>query len=248
MGGWDREDMSPDTVDIEYAINACVEPRSTHDSHTSSDLTVKKTIRFVTKSTENPPLHISSTSQRYTLQATQTLRQHSSKQASGTISATTTQPEPLRLHPYGKGVVPSFVDVSLTFDPSKDGILPPQPDAVRLCIRSYTWRQANPYTNFPDMHEVPSIKQPFCAILPVEVQSPILAWSKHVDISQEAKTSTPFYSSTLRLPLSIISSTKTILPTFYSCLVSRTYDVCVRLTFGKRELAIVTPLQIIAEI
>ena len=54
--------------------------------------------------------------------------------------------------------------------------------------------------------------------------------------------------STLRLPLSILTTAKTVLPTFHSCLVSRTYDVCLRLTFGKQELTIVTPLQIIAEI
>ncbi|KAJ4110315.1 hypothetical protein NW768_012075 [Fusarium equiseti] len=168
MGGWGRGDMSPDTVAIEYAINVVIEPISTLDSRASRELTAKKTIRFITKSTENPPLDVVPTSQRYTLQATQILRPHSFKEPTGTLSASATQPEPLRLHPYGKVVAPSFIDVSLTFDPSELGTLPTQPDVLSLSIRSYTWRQADPYLAFPDLHEMPSIKTPFCATLPVE--------------------------------------------------------------------------------
>ena len=246
--GWGHEDMSPDTVAIEYAINACIEPISQLDSRPSRSLTFKKTVKFITKSRECPPLHVASTTQRYALQATQALRQHSFRRSSGIVNVTATQPEPLRLHPYGKAVIPAFIDVSLTFDPSEDAIPPPQVDAISLCIRSYTWCQANPSSYFPGLHEVPNIKQPFCVTLPAEVQPSMLAWSKHVSISQQAKSSKAFYNSTLRLPLSILVTTKTVLPTFHSCLVSRTYDVCLRLTFGKRESTVATPLQIIAEI
>ncbi|EXA29410.1 hypothetical protein FOVG_19093 [Fusarium oxysporum f. sp. pisi HDV247] len=251
MGGWDQEDMSPGAVEIEYAINACVKSSSPLDSRVSRDLTAKKAIRFVPKSVESPPLHVSLTSQRYKLQAAKCLRHNSFTQPFGTISAIATQPEAHRLHPYGAVIAPSFIDISLTFNPAKSGISPPQPNAVSLSARSYTWHQVYPYQVFPDLHERPSLKEPICATISVDVEYSKIAWLEHLSRSLEDENgenaSPTFYSSTLRLPLSFSATTKTLLPTFYSCFVSRTYDVRLRLTFGKQDVTIVTPLQIIAE-
>ncbi|KAF4443622.1 hypothetical protein F53441_11388 [Fusarium austroafricanum] len=251
VGGWDRDDMSTGAVEIEYAINACIKPSSAPPTENSQDITAKRVLRFIPKSTESPPLHVSLTSKRYTLQATKCLRRKSFKRSFGTISAAAIQPEPLHLHPYGAVMAPSFIDVGLTFNPERDGTPPPQLDTVSLSVRSYTWHQADPYKGFPDLSEKPSLKEPMSTVIPLRVECPDMTWVKHVipslENTKQRDLSPAFYSSTLRLPVSLSMNDNTFLPTFHSCLVSRTYDVRLRLTFEKGDLTIVTPLQIIAE-
>ncbi|KAH7222668.1 uncharacterized protein BKA55DRAFT_528047 [Fusarium redolens] len=248
---WNRGDMSPGVVEVEYGINACVVSTPSLDTGHSQDVMAKRAIRFIPRLTESPPLHVSLTSPRYKLQGTKSLRSNSFKRPFGIISATAMQPEPLHLQSYGTVITPSFIDVTLTFNPENDGITPPKLDGVSLSVRSYTWHQADPYQAFPDQIETPSLKQPFTTTIVLTVECPQVTWARHVDLSlhdsKQGNSSVAFYTSTLQLPLSVSTTDKTFLPTFHSCLVSRTYDVCLRLTFKKGYLTIIAPLQIIAE-
>ncbi|EWZ46078.1 uncharacterized protein FOBCDRAFT_199428 [Fusarium oxysporum Fo47] len=250
-GEWDRHDMSPGVVEVEYGINACVASTPSLDTGHSQDFTAKRAIRFIPRLSESPPLHVSLMNRRYKLQGTKSLRSNSFKRPFGIISATAMQPEPLHLQAYGTVITPSFIDVTLTFDPENDGITPPKLDSVSLSIRSYTWHQADPYQAFPDQIGKPSLKQPFITSIELTVGRPQVTWARHVNPGLEDKSSenssVAFYSSTLQLPLSVSTRNKTFLPTFHSCLVSRTYDVNLRLGFKKGDLTIVAPLQIIAD-
>ncbi|KAF4439648.1 C6 zink-finger PRO1A [Fusarium acutatum] len=115
------------------------------------------------------------------------------------------QPEPLHLHAYGTVITPTFIDVTLTFNPNMDGITPPTLDGVSLSLRSYTWHQADPYQAFPDHDEKPSLKRPFTATTELAVDCPQISRARHVDPGLEDKSpgnsSAEFYSSTLQLPL-----------------------------------------------
>ncbi|KLO92045.1 uncharacterized protein LW93_7674 [Fusarium fujikuroi] len=248
---WDRDDMSPGVVNVEYGINACVTSSTSLDTGRSHVFTAKRTIRFIPKLSGSPPLHVSPTSPRYKLRGTRSLRGNSLKRPFGAISAVTMQPEPLHLQAYGTVITPTFIDVTLTFNPDIDGITPPKLDSTSLSLRSYTWHQADPYQAFPDQDEKPSLKQPFVVTIALAVDCPQISWARHGDHALEDKTpgssSVEFYSSTLQLLLSVSVGNKTFLPTFHSCLISRTYDVCLRLGFKKGDLTIVAPLQIIAD-
>ncbi|KAF4946233.1 hypothetical protein FSARC_14246 [Fusarium sarcochroum] len=172
LGGWRENDMGPGSIQIEYAINACVTSSASMRPRSFRDLAVKKTVKIVAKSIESPPIHVSAASQRYMLGATKTLRQSLFWRSLGTISATAMQPEPLYIHPYSKVIAPSHIDVGLNFDPAKSGIIPPQPDAISLSIRSRTWFNVDPMSGFPDLDDRPSLQTPFCVTLPVSAQSP----------------------------------------------------------------------------
>ncbi|KNB17025.1 hypothetical protein FOXG_15182 [Fusarium oxysporum f. sp. lycopersici 4287] len=250
-GEWDRHDMSPGVVEVEYGINACIASTPSLDTGHSQDFTAKRAIQFIPRLSESPPLHVSLMNRRYKLQGTKSLRSNSFKRPFGIISATAMQPEPLHLQAYGTVITPSFIDVTLTFDPENDGITPPKLDSVSLSIRSNTWHQADPYQAFPDQIEKPSLKQPFITSIELTVDRPQVTWARHVNPGLEDKSSenssVAFYSSTLQLPLSVSTRNKTFLPTFHSCLVSRTYDVSLRLGFKKGDLTIAAPLQIIAD-
>lgn len=248
---WDRDDMSPGVVKVEYGINACVTSNSSLDTSRSQVFTAKRTIRFIPRLSESPPLHVSLTSPRYKLRGTKSLRGNSLQRPFGTISAAAMQPEPLYIQAYGSVIAPTVIDVTLNFNPDTDGITPPKLHSTSLSLRSYTWHQADPYQAFPDQDEKPSLKQPFVATIALAVDCPQISWARHGHHALEAKTpgssSVEFYSSTLQLPLLVSTGNKTFLPTFHSCLVSRTYDVCLRLGFKKGDLTIVAPLQIIAD-
>ncbi|KAH6962743.1 hypothetical protein DER45DRAFT_590669 [Fusarium avenaceum] len=252
MGGmWDRDDMSPGVVEIRYGINACIAATTSLSTDQTQDLMATRAIQFIPRSTESPPVHVSLTGPRYKLQGTKYLGSNSFKQPLGVISATAMQPEPLHLQSYGTVITPSSVDVTLTFNPDNDTTPPPKLEGVSLSVRSCTWHQAELYQAFPDQIETPSFRQPFTSTIALTVECPQITWTRHVDSRLDDKnqgnTSAAFYSSTLRLPLSLSSIGKMFLPTFHSCLVSRTYEVCLRLTFKKGGLTIIAPLQIIVE-
>ncbi|KAF5685409.1 type I transaminase [Fusarium denticulatum] len=56
---WDRGDMSPGVVEVEYGINACVISTPSLDTAYSQESTAKRTIRFIPRLSESPPLHVS---------------------------------------------------------------------------------------------------------------------------------------------------------------------------------------------
>ncbi|KAF5599042.1 arrestin [Fusarium pseudoanthophilum] len=248
---WDRGDISPGVVEVEYVINACVTSTPSLDTDHSQDSTTKRTIRFIPRLSESPPLHVSLTNPRYKLRDTKSVRSNPLKSPFGTISAAAMQPEPLHLEAYGIVIKPTFIDVTLTFSPEVQGITPPKLDSISLSLRPYTWHQGDPFQVFPDQDETPSLKQPFTATIALAIDRLQISWARHDNLRLEDKnpgnSSAEFYSSTLRIPLSVSIGNKTILPTFHSCLISRTYDVRLRLGFKKGDLTIVAPLQIIAD-
>lgn len=252
MGGmWDRDDMSPGVVEVKYGINACIVATTSLSTDQSQDLVANRAIRFIPRLTESPPVHVSLPSPRYKLKGTKYLGSNSFKQRLGIISATAMQPEPLHLQAYGTVITPSFVDVTLTFNPENVATPPPKLERVSLSVRSCTWHQADPNQAFPDQIETPSLTQPFSSTIALTAECPQITWARHVDSrlddKDQGKSSVAFYSSTLRLPLSVPLIRKMFLPTFHSCLVSRTYEVCMRLTFKKGGLTLIAPLQIIVE-
>jgi hypothetical protein len=252
MGGmWDRDDMSPGVVEVKYGINACIVATTSLSTDQTQDLMANKAIQFIPRLTESPPVHVSLTSPRYKLQQTKYLGSNTFKQPLGIISATAMQPEPLHLQAYGTVITPSSVDVTLTFNPENDATPPPKLEGVSLSVRSCTWHQADPYQAFPDQIETPSFQRPFSSTIALTVECPQIMWARHVgsrlDDKNQGNSSVAFYSSTLRLPLSVSLIGKMVLPTFHSCLVSRTYEVCLRLTFKKGGVTLIAPLQIIVE-
>ncbi|KAF4503534.1 HTH-type transcriptional regulator yisV [Fusarium agapanthi] len=206
-GEWDGGDMSPRVAEVEYMVNVCFTPTPSLDTDQSHGFTAKRTIRFIPRLSESLPLHVSLTSRRYKLQGTKSLRRNSLKRPFGTIIAATMQPEPLYLQAYGTVIAPTFIDVTLTFNPEVDEITPPTMDNLSLSLRSYTWHQADPYQAFHDQNEKPSLKQPLIATIELAVYCPQLSRARHVDPEIEIKnpenSSAEFYSSTLQLPLSV---------------------------------------------
>ncbi|KAF5636938.1 C6 transcription factor [Fusarium sp. NRRL 25303] len=176
---WDRDDMSPGVVKVEYGINACVTSNSSLNTGNSQVFTAKRTIRFIPRLSESPPLHVSLKSPRYKLRGTKSLRGNSLKRPFGTISAAAMQPEPLHLQAYGTAIAPTVIDVTLTFNPDIDGITPPKLDSTSLSLRSYTWHQADPYQAFPDQDEKPCLKQPFVVTIALAVDCPQISWTRH---------------------------------------------------------------------
>ncbi|KAF5703600.1 C6 transcription factor [Fusarium globosum] len=185
---WDRDDMSPGVVKVEYGINACVTSNWSLNTGNSQVFTAKRTIRFIPRLNESPPLHVSLTSPRYKLRGTKSLRGNSLKRPVGTISAAAMQPEPLHLQAYGTAIVHTVIDVTLTFNPDIDGITPPKLDSTSLSLRSYTWHQADPYQAFPDQDEKPSLKQPFVATIALAGDCPQISWARHGNHALEDKT------------------------------------------------------------
>ncbi|KAF5603986.1 C6 zink-finger PRO1A [Fusarium pseudocircinatum] len=174
---WDRSDMSPGVVEVEYGINTCVTSTPFLDTAHSQESTAKRTIRFIPRLSESPPLHVSLTNPRYKLRGTKSLRSNPLKRPFGTISAAAMQPEPLHLQAYGIMIEPTFIDVALTFDPEVEGITPPALDNISLSLRSYTWHQADPYQAFPDQHEKPNLQQPFTVTIALAVDCPQISWT-----------------------------------------------------------------------
>lgn len=232
MGDWDRDDMAPHIAKIKYAITASV-----FQSYPPKKIIeVSKTIQLLGSSLEEPPLNITNDDEIYTLRKSKTLRKGLLTRL-GKITATATQASSFQLDPDACGASASEVTVGLFFEGAA-GVPPPEVETVSAKIRAYTWYASKPVERLPNMG---SSRGAFNTSVSVNSQvSDSTSW-----LSDSKGSSKPTnYAKSLQVQFALPASSKTFIPTFHSCLISRAYVMQLKVKVGGQSLALAVPVQV----
>ncbi|KAJ5639065.1 uncharacterized protein N7484_006927 [Penicillium longicatenatum] len=260
------DDMAPDMSQIAYIVRVTVLKRSGH--HESKTLAnVAKKVRIIPTVEEEPPLNTVDHT-NYCTRKEKTVKRGFLRGKQGQLVAAALQPKPICLLPPScetHDTVSTVAKVQLRFDPVGNE-QPPRLGSMTSKIRASTYYSANPWEDFPCQSGalVAQVGQGLYTDT-VSLSSMCVAsakWEKHSSserrdsVNSASSSSTDssvdstgpsasftgdtYYTASLVVPVSLPSS-KTFVPTFHSCLMSRTYSLDCSLSYHTPGANVLTP-------
>ncbi|KAF7587043.1 hypothetical protein BBP40_007839 [Aspergillus hancockii] len=250
-GGSLIDDMSSEMCRISYRIRVSVSKRSPSDDKGEETLrVVAKKVRIVPVVEEEPPLVVADDGEEYRLRDEKQLKTGFTRKTRGSLVAVASQPEPLQLHPAYSGPtsdVSTNATVHLQFNPAGDE-QPPQLGSLCSKLRVSTFYTITPWADFPTSSYADSLgRHHYTTTVPLSslcMGSP--RWIKHfgAKASQASTSATAgndtYYTTTLIAPITL-PATKTFVPTFHSCLISRVYAVDVSISYHTLKASLLAP-------
>ncbi|KAJ5623550.1 hypothetical protein N7490_012155 [Penicillium lividum] len=242
------DDMAPEMSQIAYIVRVAVLKRSaSQDFKTLAN--IAKKVRIIPIST-------------YCTRKEKTVKRGFLRGKQGQLIASASQPKPICLLPTGERheTVSTSAKIQLRFDPVGNE-QPPQLGSMTSKIRTNTYYSANPWEDFPCQSTtyVSQIGQGiYQESIPLSNMCVASAkWEKHSSERdrRESTSSTSsddstgpsasftgdtYYTASLIIPISLPSH-KTFVPTFHSCLMSRTYSLDCSLSYHTPAANVLTP-------
>ncbi|KAH7194927.1 hypothetical protein DER44DRAFT_815571 [Fusarium oxysporum] len=242
----EHDDMAVHTVGIQYAVEARALLKADKRGK-SPTLERCHPVRVMPFLPEQPPLHIVPGSARFMLSQEKSIRKDILSSKLGYIRASARQPKPViisanKLHPSN-----CQLSINLKFWPTSKKAAPPEICGKSAAIKASTYYSTGHISFSPDQHNNPSVTpNPILSFVLDENaiinQAPMLSshrGSEMPKMDQEPprtssrrgfkssdiiKTESPRHTATLPISITLPSpENKILLPTFYSCLISRTY-------------------------
>ena len=246
-GGWKKTDMSPDNVEIQYHVRAVITKSHQKWPIDTPTMETKRLVRVIPSSVEVADSSLDTVDDdiRRSLDD-QSSRRGSSVSQRNEIATTLS---PISMH-LGRDEQESQATMQLGLFCHAQG--PPPAELIRKItakIRCYTWYNQKPQRDFPavgDPGQVFTISTPL-----EETTPPPQEWSRHRELrsedaaSQGSQPMLNLYTSSIEIPLRLPTSKKTFLPTFHSCLVSRTYRLEVTVHFQSSAVKCGAPLRLL---
>ncbi|CAG8194993.1 unnamed protein product [Penicillium salamii] len=257
------DDMAPDMSQVAYIIRASLHQKR-HDGQTAKSIAgVAKKVRIIPVVEEEPPVEISELSS-LCLRKEKTVKRGTLRSTLGRLVAGTSQPKPIQLLPPScepSDTVSTVTTVNLRFDPVGNE-QPPPLGTMTSKLRSSTFYSASPWEDFPHGTGVPFSQVGrglYSEAVPLSTMCVASAqWTKHTpdsrrdsadsasssDSSSTGPSSTfagdTYYTASIVIPITLPKN-KTYVPTFHSCLISRTYSLELSLTYHTPAANIMTP-------
>ncbi|KAJ3550324.1 hypothetical protein NM208_g48 [Fusarium decemcellulare] len=246
-GCWERDSMAPKGVKIEYAVQATLWSSSTEGSPSMAILGSKKTIQVLPCGVEHGPLVVPHMNPNYCLESSKRLRTTLFSRATGQLTLSADQPRAIQLKYSGCGFYPTTLTAKVVFRPFRDNSLPPDTCNISLKLESETWFRDRPMNDFPNL--VGQIADYSVDETLLTKASTLLSWvitERRESNASNDQQSSISYLSTIEVELPSFSSSERIfLPTFYSCLSSRTYKLRVIVHIGSTSLLLALPVQLL---
>jgi Bul1 C terminus len=160
----------------------------------------------------------------------------------------------------------SHVKLHVRFDPENDDEQPPRLKSILSKLKVLTYSSSKPWTTFPSKNLVTTYensRQGLCSVYTETVGLSSLCvvsaqWTKHdgtglddpgrcslesdssdeslvYQLASSSYSGKSFYTASILVPVSL-PTTKTLVPTFHSCLVSRVYSLDLSLTYQSKPL------------
>lgn len=270
IGPWDVDDEAADIVQIEYAIKARVivtqsmgEPVHHLRSH--------HLLKILPGLTVDRALTITARDERYTLSKTKTIRKSLFSKRSGQFTATSTEPRAVMLSADGRRASTSGASISLEYAVDSLETPPPNLSSVAIKLVSTTFFSSLPANRLPNLGPRttndgnPSLslcrsRTLSCTTIGGKLWENITMKSFHDSFQRRNSqadlggTDTSLgagsvirHSARLYIPFEVIDNRNDfILPSFQSCLISRTYTLRIILTVGRTNttVTLTVPLQI----
>ncbi|KAK6222475.1 arrestin [Colletotrichum tabaci] len=254
LRGWDKDDLSPEMTIVKYFVTArALELIGGEGKRIPVvKMEAEHALKLLTASPEDPPMIIAKHNTHFALEETRTLRGNILSSSSGRITARSSQPEAIRLNADGHGARGSSVHIEFIFKPSTAEALPPQVTVNSAKITAHTWGSPQPIRDLPEMG---SGVEPFVLSTRVVMDSVSTAsWTTHVDppdretAGKSHRHDSPVtHKTSMKISFRLPTSTHVFPPTFYSCLLSRTYCLTIGLSAGGRRLRLILPVQVAME-
>ncbi|KAJ5138298.1 uncharacterized protein N7515_003146 [Penicillium bovifimosum] len=248
------DDMAPNMSRIGYIVRASVLQKQITGNAVVSICAVAKKVRIIPIVEEEPLLRYPRSVKRGTLRG-----------KLGRIVASSLQPKPVQLLPpngIANDTVSTVATVNLRFDPIGDE-QPPPLGKMTCELRASTFFSASPWDDFPASSDMPfahvgrSLYTENVPLLTMCVGS--AQWTKQSssndclrrgstqssssDVSVEpssAFSGDTYYTASIVVPVTLPKS-KAFVPTFHSCLMSRTYSLGLSLTYHTPAANLMTP-------
>lgn len=256
------DDMSPDMSQVAYIVRASVHQKQLTGHGAKSIAAVAKKVRIIPLVEEEPPVDISGSS-ALCMRKEKNVKRGTLRGKLGRLVAATSQPKPIQLLPPNcepSDTVSTVAIVNLRFDPVGNE-QPPPLGTMTSKLRASTFYSASPWDDFPSSTGVPFAQVGrglYTEAVPLSNMCVASAqWTKQScesrrdsvtssssDSSSAGPTSTyggdKYYTASLVIPVTLPKS-KAFVPTFHSCLMSRTYSLELSLTYHTPATNIMTP-------
>ncbi|GKU10146.1 hypothetical protein FLAG1_08244 [Fusarium langsethiae] len=243
--GWESDAMIPRGVRIDYGIIAQV-----WDSASAgyAKMEAKETVQFLPGHVQHPHLKIPTMNRHFKFVSSKQLKSSVFGRAWGEITQHADQPTAIVVDSSGKNFHPATVVTSLRLKLCDHKTSLPQRCSVSAKIESETWSQDEPMQQPPHIVNARDCYNSSETLLKkTEVG---LSWEKDSpkqtdnDVTETAET----FSSHVEIPITNFTSDKKMfLPTFYSCLIARTYQLHLTINVVSTTLKLVLPVQLTTE-
>jgi hypothetical protein len=237
---------------VTYSIKVRIVRNRERDGEERVLVEGSKKILIVPASAEEPPISVTQTDKEYTLSKTKSLKKGMFSGKLGKITVSADQPNALILPaPSSSPCVPvtTMATVNLRFDPHESTSQPPKLGGLTTKIKASTYYAARPAVLFPThlnmVQQFESTRGVYDTTLPLSSRCvEAVSWTKHTpspayirrnsasssssdsDCSLPPSTSKdkPYYTAEILVPITLPTS-KAWVPTFHSCILSRTYTI-----------------------
>jgi hypothetical protein len=239
--GWERQVLVPRGVCLEYGIIAQILDTNTPQY---AKLASKQTFQFLPYLDQHPPLYIPITNQTYQLRSSKKLRKNVFSKGTANVTLSADQPEAFTFDTSGRELHSMFVQTDLYFESFDDRQILPQICTASADLKMETWSQDEPLQDWPHLADR---KDSYSSMETIAKKAEInLAWKS--DTSNQGSIaghqSCNTYRSIVKIPLHFTNEERLILPSFYSCLLARTYQLRINVSVATVALKLVLPIQI----
>jgi len=262
------DDMAPYMSRISYMIRTAVVKRSWADHRQVKVLAnFAKKVRIIPTVDEEPPINTVD-HPYYCTRKEKSVKRGFLRGKLGQLVASSSQPKPIRLSPpncESHDTISTVTTVQLRFDPvGKEQ--PPQLGSMASKLKVSTFYSVTPWQDFPCQSSTMPFSQAgralFTESVPLSTMCVASAqWQKHSvrsdtnrcdslnssSISLEDSTGPSasfsgdtYYTASVVIPITLPKS-KAFVPTFHSCLMSRTYSLDLSLTYHTPGTNVLTP-------
>jgi hypothetical protein len=256
------DDMAPEMSQISYIIRVGVLKRSSTDQRQVKALAnFAKKVRIIPTVEEEPPIDVFD-HPYYCTHKEKSVKRGFSRGKLGRMVASCAQPKPIRLLPHScdaRDTVSTVAIFQLLFKPVGNE-LPPKLGSMTSKLKASTFYSATPWEDFPCQSGAMPFSQGFFnESVPLSTMCIGSAeWQKHSTSGCERRDSTEstcsesstrpssefnsgiYYTASVVIPVSLPHS-KTFVPTFHSCLMSRIYSLDLTLSYHTPGTNVLTP-------
>jgi len=239
------DDLCPDMCRVAYFIRTAVVKKEGGGKRKVLGSGSQK-VRIMPVVEEQPPVNISDHEvDGYCVRKEKDLRRGWTRAKRGRLVVSTSQPRPIVSNHGGEENVNSVATLDLRFEPVTEDEVPPQLGTVWTKVTASTFFSAQPWNDFPAGAKASSWAQlgrgMYLETVPLSTRCVASAsWTKHSrrdsfsssssSASATSSTTGSYYTASVIIPITPPTS-KTLVPTFHSCLLSRTYSLDLSISY-----------------
>ncbi|KAI6755616.1 hypothetical protein HG531_004722 [Fusarium graminearum] len=240
-----RRAMIPEGVRIDYTVIAMLR------WHYKVERMTEQEINFLPRFIEPPLLKVQDMGDIFKMKTTQQLKSEFFSKSTGHITLSTDPPTTLTLPIGGASLPPIDINALLHLEFSKGKPILPQSCILSAKLEPQTWSQLVPMQQLPEIQGIQETKN--CrSVSEVLAKNTEMKLVWEVDGPEETKTATSPSAKSFTAQIKTLLPTfskpeRSFLPTFYSCLIARTYLLHVTIIIASVPLRLVLPLQLSVE-